>query len=76
MFEYTFTKPSLKIDIPVSFDYDNAEKQIIQKPEYTHIIVNYPNGFIFESIKYSDRMVIKTNKPLIEIEQDKFTVQL
>ncbi len=76
MFEYTFTKPGLKIDIPVSFDYDNAEKQIIQKPEYTHIIVNYPNGFIFESIKYSDRMVIKTNKPLIEIEQGKFTVQL
>lgn len=77
MFEYTLTNGDLKINTPFCKDFSQVKNQIIsQTAECIHKISEYPNGFVIESLQYADKIVLKTNKPLVKTADGSYDVQL
>jgi hypothetical protein len=76
MLEYTFTSEN-KLLTPFCTDINQIENETIsQSPECLHRKSTYPNGFIIEFIQYSNKIILKTNKPLIDNNDGTLSVQL
>ena len=77
MFEYTFTDGEIKILTPFCSDLSQIKHEVIsQTPDCIHSISTYPNGFVIESFVYNNKIIHKTNKPLVKNSDGTFSVQL
>lgn len=77
MFEYTFTEGEVKILTPFCSDLNQIKYEVISHtPDCIHSISTYPNGFVIESFTYSNKVIHKTNKPLVKNPDGTFSVQL
>lgn len=77
MFEYTFTEGQVKILTPFCRNVSEINNEVISHtPDCIHQISTYPNGFVIESIVYSNKAIYKTNKPLVKNPDGTFSVQL
>ncbi|AQW25656.1 hypothetical protein ACV30Q_04645 [Clostridium perfringens] len=77
MFEYTLTDGELNINTPFCKDFSQVENEVISStPDSVHIKSKYPNGFTIEYLAYSNKIIFKTNKPLIKNPDGSFDVQL
>ncbi|WP_338730320.1 hypothetical protein [Clostridium perfringens] len=77
MFEYTVTSGEFKINTPFCTDLKQINYEVISMtPECIHGIYKYPNGFVYESWIYSDKLIARTNMPLIKNPDGSFDVQL
>ena len=65
MFEYTFD-PNEDIKILTSFDAKQMNKVVTLSGEVTHNLLTYSNGFIVEMIEYPDKIILKSNRELID----------
>ncbi|MDM0819825.1 hypothetical protein QTI12_03310 [Clostridium perfringens] len=77
MFEYIITDGNFKVNTPFCKEFSQIENETISiTPDCIHMRSKYPNGFMFESWQYSDKIILKTNKPLIKKPDGSFDVQL
>lgn len=76
MYEYTIANGEYTIDTSgFCNNMQEVKKELIsQTPEYIHMKTTYPNGFIFESITYADKIIFRTNRKLIDNGNHSFTV--
>ena len=76
MFEYTFpTTNGLKIKTPEVKDFSEVKKRFVeQTSEKIHNIYEYPNGVIFETITYIDKIIIRCNHEIIDNHDGTYTV--
>lgn len=76
MYEYTLTSGEVHIDT-LSFCNDllDVKKEVLSHtPDCIHMRSTYPNGFIFESLQYADKIVVRTNMELHNNGNGTFTV--
>lgn len=67
MFEYTFPAGSdFKILTPFDIDFNDIKKEITQTAEYIRNLSTYPNGLILDTLQYPDKIIIKSNKELVD----------
>ncbi len=75
MFEYTFTK-EVEILTPFKCNFSDIKKEITQTPDFIRNHSTYPNGVILDMYQYFDKVVIKSNKKLIDNNDGTVTVVL
>lgn len=77
MFEYINTGGEFNINTPFCKDLSQVKTETIsQTPECIHFKSEYPNGFIIEYLEYADKIIFKTNKPLVKNANGSYDVQL
>lgn len=66
MYEYVITDGKCTIDTSgFCSTMENVKQETLSKtPDCVHMRFTYPNGFIFESITYADKIIYRTNKEL------------
>lgn len=64
MYSYIFKEHVFVLD-PFNFKSSEINTQWDIRPNYHYLKATYPNGFVFESITYKDKIVVKPNKQLI-----------
>lgn len=75
MFEYTFTNGEGSIDTSFCKNFSDIKQELIsQTQDCIHRRSTYPNGFVLEYLQYADRMVIRTNRQLIDCGNNCFKV--
>lgn len=76
MFEYTFPATNgLKIKTPEVNDFSEVKKRLVeQTSEKVHTIFEYPNGVIFETISYIDKIIVRCNHEIIDNQDGTYTV--
>ncbi|MDB2085885.1 hypothetical protein [Clostridium paraputrificum] len=76
MFEYTFPAvEGLHINTPKVDDFSEVKVKVIeQTPTKVHSIAEYPNGVIFETISYIDKLVVRCNHEIIDNHDGTYTV--
>jgi hypothetical protein len=74
MFEYV-TKVGEKLNILTPFDikFTDIKTETIAKDDYVINRSEYPNGFTFESEVYSDKIIFRCNRKLIDNGDGTFT---
>lgn len=74
MFEY-ITNVGEKMEILTPFDckFSDVKTETITKDGYVIHHSEYPNGFIFESEVYSDKIIFRCNRKLIDNGDGTFT---
>ena len=75
MFEYILTE-NKKLLTPFGIDLKDIKKETIQMADCIIDKSIYPNGFIIESHQYSDRILLRTNKELIDNGDGTMSVKL
>ena len=68
MYEYVFTDTEKKIDTS-EFCSELSEIKtecLKQTEELIHARFTYPNGFSFESETYTDKIIIRSNRELVD----------
>lgn len=68
MYEYTFSDVKKTINTPGFCNNMNEVKTnlISQTSDLIHARFMYPNGFCFETETYADKIIIRSNKKLID----------
>lgn len=67
MFEYTFGPGTeTKILTPFGIDFNQIKKEITQTPECIRNLSTYPNGLVVDMYQYANKIVIKSNKELVD----------
>lgn len=77
MYEYTILSGS-ECNVDTSGfcnDFSEIKQELLsQTPECLHRRSTYPNGFVIEMIQYADKIIVKTNRELIDNGNGNFTV--
>ncbi|MDD7793701.1 hypothetical protein [Clostridium sp. 'White wine YQ'] len=77
MFEYKFEPgTNVKILTPFNIDFNQIKKEITQTPECIRNLSTYPNGLVLDMYQYSDKIVVKSNKELIDNTDGTLSVKL
>lgn len=78
MFNYSFNpNENFKINTPFCTNIKEIDYKVISHTaNEIHSISTYSNGFIYESIYSTDKILISTNKPLIQNADGSFDVKL
>lgn len=65
MFEYIFTK-EVSIVTPFECNFNDIKKEITQTPDCIRNYSTYPNGVILDMYQYCDKIIVKSNKKLVD----------
>lgn len=76
MYQYTITADTpMTIDTSFCKNLSDVKQDIItQSADCIHRKSTYPNGFAVEMIQSADKIVLKTNRELIDNGDGRFTV--
>ncbi len=76
MYQYIITKgQSINIETPFCKNFADVQQETISKSvDCVHMRSTYPNGFIVETITLTDRIIIETNRELLNNGEGHFTV--
>lgn len=76
MFEYTFPAiDNLHIETPKVNDFSEVEVLKNDSTSYpAHTIYKYPNGVIFETLMYLDKVVVRCSNEIIDNGNGTFKV--
>lgn len=76
MYQYIVTsKDPVNISTPFCSNMDEIKQEIISRSvDCNHVRSTYPNGFVVEMIQLSDKIIVETNRELIDNGNGNFTV--
>ncbi len=74
--EYTYTlTENCKILIPFNIPLSDVEKEVVEQTAEKIVYKStYPNGFVIETVQTKDKIIVKTNKPLIDNGDKTFSI--
>lgn len=75
IYTYEFTKDMNLNTANFTDDISKIKKEFIQTPDKIVMYCIYPNGFEILSDQMSDRIIFKTNYPLVEVSANQYEVQ-
>lgn len=76
MFKYEL-KTSKEVLTPFCNDFKQIKSKVISSSsECLHKLSVYPNGFILETLQYRNKVILITNKPLINNNDGTLSVLL
>lgn len=76
MYEYILTDGKMSIDTkPFCTKLSEVKTETLSHTaDCIHLRSTYPNGFIYESLTYADKIIFKTNRELRDNGDGTFTV--
>lgn len=77
MFEYTFkTGDKINILTPFCSNLSEVDRSESKSPDSIKSVSVYPNGFKIETTQTADKIIVKTNKELVDNGDGTMSVRL
>lgn len=74
MFEYIVSiGEKVTINTPYNIEFKDIKKEISKSDSFVRNISTYPNGLVIDMTQYADKIIVKSNRELIDNGDGTFT---